>query len=73
MATDLPAEMTRTAGRNGREVILATQSVPSVPHFELDEIVVLSGVAGATQVSRSDGGDSSHPSWRTTRRAVSGG
>ncbi|WP_226906079.1 AAA family ATPase [Propionibacterium acidifaciens] len=56
VATDLPAEMTRTAGRNGREVILATQSVPSVPHFELDEIVVLSGVAGATQVSRSDGG-----------------
>lgn len=56
VATDLLAEMTRTAGRNGRKVILATQSAPSVPHFELDEIVVLSGVAGATQVSRPDGG-----------------
>ncbi|WP_411431117.1 AAA family ATPase [Propionibacterium acidifaciens] len=50
-AIGLLAEMARIAGRNGHKVILATQSVPLVSHFELGEIVVLNRVNGATEAA----------------------
>jgi len=53
-AISLLAEMVRVAGRNGHKVILATQSVPLVSHFELGEIVVLNRVNGATEAVRPD-------------------
>ena len=53
-AIDLLAEMARVAGRNGHRVLLATQSVPLVSHFDLGEIVVLDRVDGATEASRPD-------------------
>ena len=46
--------MAHIAGRNGHKVILATQSVPLVSHFDLSEIVVLDRVDGATVASRPD-------------------
>ena len=46
--------MARVAGRNGHRVLLATQSVPLVSHFDLGEIVVLDRVDGATEASRPD-------------------
>ena len=54
MAIHLLAEMARTAGRSGHRVILATQSVPLVSHFELGEIVVVDRIDGATAVHRPD-------------------
>ena len=53
-AIHLLAEMARIAGRNGHKVILATQSVPLVSHFELSEIVIVDRVDGATAVHRPD-------------------
>ena len=53
-AIGLLAEMAHIAGRNGHKVILATQSVPLVSHFDLSEIVVLDRVDGATAVHRPD-------------------
>lgn len=53
-AIALLAEMAHTAGRQGHRVILATQSVPLLSHFQLDEIVVLDRVDGATEVTRPD-------------------
>ncbi|WP_167146766.1 AAA family ATPase [Actinomyces sp. ZJ308] len=53
-AIGLLAEMARVAGRNGRKVILATQSVPLLSHFDLEEIVVLDRVDGSTQATRPD-------------------
>ncbi|SPF69136.1 AAA domain, putative AbiEii toxin, Type IV TA system [Propionibacterium ruminifibrarum] len=51
-AIGLLAELTRIAGRTGHKVILATQSVPLVSHFELGEIAVLDRVNGTTQATR---------------------
>ena len=51
-AIALLAEMTHIAGRNGHRVIVATQSVPLLSHYGLDEVVVLDRVDGATQASR---------------------
>ena len=48
------AEMARVAGRSGHRVILATQSVPLVSHFNLREIIILDRTEGATQASRPD-------------------
>ena len=53
-AIGLLAEMVHIAGRNGHKVILATQSVPLVSHFDLSEIVVLDRVDGATTANRPD-------------------
>lgn len=53
-AIHLLAEMARIAGRNGHKVILATQSVPLVSHFELGEIIIVDRVDGATAVHRPD-------------------
>ena len=53
-AIGLLAEMTHIAGRNGHKVILATQSVPLLSHFDLEEVVVLERVDGATQATRPD-------------------
>ena len=53
-AIGLLAEMAHIAGRNGHKVILATQSVPLLSHFDLEEIVVLERVDGATQATRPD-------------------
>lgn len=53
-AIHLLAEMVRIAGRNGHKVILATQSVSLVSHFELSEIVIVDRVDGATAVHRPD-------------------
>ena len=53
-AIGLLAEMTHIAGRNGHKVILATQSVPLLSHFALEEVVVLERVDGATQATRPD-------------------
>ena len=53
-AIHLLAEMARIAGRNGHKVILATQSVPLVSHFELSEIVIVDRIDGATAVHRPD-------------------
>lgn len=51
-AIALLAEMTHIAGRNGHRIIVATQSVPLLSHYGLDEVVVLDRVDGATQASR---------------------
>ena len=48
------AEMAHIAGRSGHRVILATQSVPLVSHFNLREIIILDRTEGATQASRPD-------------------
>ena len=53
-AIGLLAEMAHVAGRNGHRVILATQSVPLLSHFDLDAIVMLDRDNGATVASRSD-------------------
>ena len=53
-AIHLLAEMARIAGQNGHKVILATQSVPLVSHFELSEIVIVDRVDSATAVHRPD-------------------
>lgn len=53
-AIGLLAEMARVAGRNRHKVILATQSVPLLSHFGLEEVVVLDRVDGATQATRPD-------------------
>ncbi|VEG28702.1 AAA family ATPase [Actinomyces howellii] len=53
-AIALLAEMVHDAGRDGHRVILATQSVPLLSQFHLDEIAVLNRVDGATTVNRPD-------------------
>ena len=53
-AIGLLAEMTHAVGRNGHRVIMATQSAPLLSHYELDEVLVLDRVDGATAVSRPD-------------------
>lgn len=53
-AIGLLAEMTRVAGRNGHKVILATQSVPLLSHYGVEEVAVLERVDGATQARRPD-------------------
>ena len=46
------AEMVHIAGRTGHRVILATQSVPLLSHFDLAEVVVLERRNGATVATR---------------------
>lgn len=53
-AIGLLAEMARSAGDNGHRVILATQSVPLLSHFSLEEVAVLDRVDGATALTRPD-------------------
>lgn len=48
------ADMAHTAGRAGHRIILATQSVPLLSHFGLDEVVVLERRRGATVATRPD-------------------
>ncbi|BDA64254.1 AAA family ATPase [Actinomyces capricornis] len=53
-AIALLAEMARMAGDRGHRVILATQSVPLLSHFSLEEVAVLDRADGATTVIRPD-------------------
>lgn len=53
-AITLLAEMVHSAGREGHRVILATQSVPLLSHFSVEEVAVLDRVDGATTVTRPD-------------------
>ena len=53
-AIDMLVEMVRTAAERGHKVILATQSVPLVSHFSVEEIAVLERDDGATVVTRPD-------------------
>lgn len=53
-AIELLAEMVHIAGRTGHRVILATQSVPLLSHFGLEEVVVLERRNGATVAVRPD-------------------
>lgn len=48
------AGLAHTAGRAGHRIILATQSVPLLSHFGLDEVVVLDRRQGATVATRPD-------------------
>ena len=48
------AGMIRSAATGGRRVVLATQSVPLVSLFGVNEIAVLEREAGATVVHRPD-------------------
>ncbi|WP_316669623.1 AAA family ATPase [uncultured Propionibacterium sp.] len=53
-AIGLLAEMTRVAGRNGHKIIIATQSVPLLSHYALEEVAVLDRTDGATDANRPD-------------------
>lgn len=53
-AIGLLAEMTRAAGRTGHRVIIATQSVPLLSHYEVGEIAVLEHHQSRTTLTRPD-------------------
>ncbi len=53
-AIGLLAEMTRAAGRTGHRVIIATQSVPLLSHYEVHEIAVLEHHQSRTTLTRPD-------------------
>ncbi|QHO91425.1 chromosome segregation protein SMC [Actinomyces sp. 432] len=53
-AITLLAEMIHAAGRMGHRVLVATQSVSLLSHFEIGEVLVLNRVDGATVTTRPD-------------------
>ncbi|MDO4888757.1 MAG: AAA family ATPase [Actinomycetaceae bacterium] len=53
-AIGLLAEMVHAAADEGHRILLATQSVPLLSHFSLEEVAVLNREGGSTTVSRPD-------------------
>lgn len=51
------ADLVQSAGQTGHRVILATQSVPLLSHFPLEDVVVLDRAAGTTVATRPDSAD----------------